>query len=134
MKYPIYYVASLIICVAIDFVWLKLASERLYKPILGDMLLAKPRFAAAIAFYLIYAAGIVVFPGSAALRTGNWTQALIYGALFGLFCYATYDLTNQATLRNWSIQLTILDMIWGSALTAVSATAGYFITRAITKT
>ncbi len=133
MLYAVYYVVSLLLCVAIDFIWLKLASERLYKPVLGDMLLAKPRFEAAIAFYLVYAGGIVIFPGAAAIRTADWTQALIYGALFGVFCYATYDLTNQATLRNWSLQLTIFDILWGATLTALSATGGYLISRMVTK-
>ncbi len=131
LKYLVNYLATLVVCLGIDLIWLKLAAARLYRPVLGDIMLDKPRLSAAIVFYLLYTAGVVTFVGAAALRNGNWTHAALYGALFGLFCYATYDLTNQATLRNWSLQLTIIDMIWGATLTALSATAAYFITRAV---
>jgi uncharacterized membrane protein len=132
MKYVIAYVATLIVFVGVDFVWLANAGARLYRPVLGDMLLDKPNLAAAIVFYLLYAAGVVFFAVSAALRNGAWSTAALNGAVLGLVAYATYDLTNQATLRNWSTTLTALDLGWGTALTAASATAGYFVTRALT--
>lgn len=131
MKYPIYYVSSLIICAATDFVWLTLMKDRLYAPIMGDMLAETPRLSAAVAFYLVYAAGVTTFVGAPALASGSWLNAIVFGALFGLFCYMTYDLTNQATLRNWSIQLTLADITWGMLLTAFSATVALFITRAV---
>jgi uncharacterized membrane protein len=131
MKYPIYYVSTLIVCVAIDFVWLTLMRDRLYAPVMGDMLATQPSLSAAVAFYLIYAAGVTVFVGARALASSTWSNATLFGALFGLFCYMTYDLTNQATLRNWSIRLTLADIVWGMFLTALSGTVAFFVTRAV---
>jgi uncharacterized membrane protein len=132
MKYLIYYVSILIVCVSVDFIWLKLTSARLYGSIMGDMLAPEPRLAAAAAFYLLYAGGVTIFVGAGALRDAVWSKIPLYGALFGLFCYMTYDLTNQATLRNWSVVLTLADIAWGMFLTALSGTVAYFVTRAAT--
>jgi len=131
MKYPIYYVSTLAVCAAVDFVWLMLTKDRLYAPVMGDMLAAEPRLPAAVAFYLLYAGGVTIFVGAPALSSGKWSNAAASGALFGLFCYMTYDLTNQATLRNWSVQLTLADIGWGMFLTALSGTVAFFVTRAV---
>jgi len=133
MKYPIYYLTTLVTCVAVDFVWLSTMTSRLYQPVMGDMLAAKPDLTAAAAFYLLYAAGVTIFVGAPALKTGKWTDVPRMGALFALFCYMTYDLTNQATLRNWSIQLTLADIAWGMFLTALSGSVAFFVTRAVAK-
>jgi len=133
MKYLTYYLTTLVVCVAVDFVWLSTMTSRLYRPVMGDMLAAQPDLTAAVAFYLLYAAGVTIFVGAPALKTGKWSDVPRMGALFALFCYMTYDLTNQATLRNWSIQLTLADIVWGMFLTAVSGTAAFFVTRAIAK-
>lgn len=133
MKYLTYYLATLVLCVAVDFIWLSLTSSRLYEPVMGDMLSPKPDLAAAAAFYLLYAAGVTLFVGAPALRAGEWSAATVMGALFGLFCYMTYDLTNQATLRSWALRLTLADIAWGMFLTALSGTAAFFVTRAIAK-
>jgi len=130
MKYAIYYVSTLVICVAVDFIWLSTMTSRLYGPVMGDMLAAQPRLPAAVAFYLLYALGVTIFVGAPALKAGKWSNATVHGALFALFCYMTYDLTSQATLRNWSIVLTLSDIAWGMFLTALSGTAAYFVTRA----
>lgn len=127
------FAATFIVFVAIDFVWLSSMSNTLYKPILGDMLAPEPRLVPAAIFYLIYAAALSFFAVWPALQDGKgMTTALLHGALFGLAAYATYDLTNQATLKNWSTLLTVADLAWGTALSAVAATAGYWITRAFT--
>jgi uncharacterized membrane protein len=131
MPYIVYYISTLVVMGGFDAIWLTVMGNKLYRPVLGDTMLDKPRIGAAIAFYLIYVTGVTIFAGSAAFRTGSWTTATLYGALFGFFCYATYDLTNQATLRPWAIQITLADICWGTVLTGVSATAAYFITRAI---
>jgi uncharacterized membrane protein len=131
MKYPIYYVSTLVVCAAIDFVWLTLMKDRLYAPVMGDMLASEPRLSAAVAFYLLYAAGVTIFVGAPALSSGKWSNASVFGALFGLFSYMTYDLTNQATLRNWSMQLTLADIVWGMFLTAVAGTIAFLITRTL---
>jgi uncharacterized membrane protein len=130
--YGIAYVATGLVFLAIDAVWLTLAAQRLYRPLMGDMLLESFRFAPAMLFYLIYIAGIVVFAIAPALATERWTTATSYGAFLGLFAYATYDLTNQATLRNWPVAVTIADLCWGTFLTASAATIGFLITRAFT--
>jgi uncharacterized membrane protein len=126
-RYAIAYVATLIVFIAVDFVWLSSMANVLYKPILKDILLPEFRLAPALVFYLLFPLALVIFGVAAGIRTGNWTDALLYGALFGFFAYATYDLTNQATLRNWETKLTVLDMIWGSFVSGTAATAGYLI-------
>lgn len=133
MKYAIYYLTTLVVCVAVDFIWLKTTSDTLYRPVMGDMLAAQPRLGAAVAFYLLYALGVTIFVGAPALKSRAWSHTVIYGALFALFCYMTYDLTNQATLRNWSIVLTLSDIAWGMFLTALSATVALFVTRAVAR-
>lgn len=134
MKYAIYYVSALTVCAAVDFVWLSVMKDRLYAPVMGDMLTVAPRLSAAVAFYLLYAVGVTIFVGAPALDSGTWSKATTFGALFGLFCYMTYDLTNQATLRHWSIQLTLADIVWGMVLTALAGTVAFFITRAAVAT
>jgi uncharacterized membrane protein len=131
MRYAIFYISTLVACFAIDLVWLTQMNTRLYKPILGDILLDKPRLSAAIVFYLTYIAGVTIFVGIPALRAGSWRNAVLYGALFGLFCYATYDLTNQATLKSWSTAITVADIAWGMFLTGASASVGYIITNSL---
>lgn len=121
------YFATLIVFAAIDAVWLTQVGPSLYKPVLGDLLAEKPRLGAAVVFYAIFIAGIVYFavlPGLA----GGWRTALVNGAVLGFVAYATYDLTNQATLAVWSTKLTIADMLWGTFLTGLSATGGCLIT------
>ena len=121
------YAAALVVFVAVDMVWLGTMSGRFYKPILGDILAPQFNMAAAAAFYLLYPIGLVIFAINPALRAGGISTALLYGALFGFFTYATYDITNQVTLRNWSRLLTVVDMAWGSFLGAVAAGSAFWI-------
>ncbi len=127
LRYVAAYVATFVVFVAIDFVWLSSTANVLYKPILKEILIADFRLAPAIVFYLLFPLGLVIFGVAAGVRSGNWTDALLYGALFGFFAYATYDLTNQATLKNWETKLTVIDMIWGSFISGTASTVGYFI-------
>lgn len=134
LRYTVAYFATGIAFAAIDFFWLRWAGANFYRPIIGELLADKPRLDAAIAFYLIYIAGIVIFAVSPAFaHQGGWRTALTYGALFGFFCYATYDLTNQATLKIWDMKITLVDMAWGSFVTAAAAVIGTLVTRAIVK-
>jgi uncharacterized membrane protein len=119
------YVATLVALVAADMVWLGTMAERLYRPTLGDILASNVNLPAAIAFYLIFPVGLMIFAVTPALRSGSIATASLNGALIGFFAYATYDLTNQATLRNWTTQLTIVDIAWGAVLGALAASAGY---------
>jgi uncharacterized membrane protein len=121
------YAAALVVFVVIDMVWLGTMSGRFYKPILGDLLLSQFNMAAAAAFYLLYPIGLVIFAINPALKGGGVSTALLNGALFGFFTYATYDLTNQVTLRNWSSLLTTVDIVWGSFLGAVTAASACWI-------
>ena len=129
LRYLIAYVASGLAFAVIDAVWLTTMTNKLYKPVLGPIMLAKPNMVAAVAFYLIMIGGIVFFAVAPALKEGGWTRALLNGAVLGLVCYATYDLTNQATLAVWQTKLTILDLCWGTFVTGTAATIGYLATR-----
>lgn len=134
LRYIIAYVATLVVFLAIDSVWLTMMASRLYKPTLGDILLPKFLPAPAIAFYLLYIIGVLIFATAPAFRSGTWTTALLYGALFGFFSYGVYDFTNWATLRNWTAQITFADVAWGATLTGLSAAVGYAITQALSRT
>lgn len=129
IKYVAAYLGAGLTFAAIDFVWLTTMTDRLYKPVLGPIMADKPDMTAAVAFYLISIAGTVFLAIAPALKEGNWTRAAINGAVLGFVAYATYDLTNQATLAVWQTKLTIIDLIWGTTLTMVSATGGYFAAR-----
>nr|WP_295111479.1 DUF2177 family protein [uncultured Caulobacter sp.] len=133
MRMLVAYAASLVAFVALDFVWLSLMVERIYRPALGDLLAAKPRMGAAAAFYLIYAVGLVVLAVAPALKAASLSRAAVGGLVLGAVAYATYDLTNQATLRTWSTKLTLVDIAWGAVATMLAAMAGYAVARLIAK-
>jgi uncharacterized membrane protein len=119
------YVAALAAMVVADMIWLGVMVDRLYRPTLGDVLAGSVNLPAAIAFYLIFPVGLTIFAVMPGLRSGSASTAALYGALFGFFTYATYDLTSQATLRNWTTQLTVIDIAWGVVLGTLASTAGY---------
>lgn len=112
-----------------DAIWLSQAVPRIYRPMIGEILRADLSWPAAITFYLIYVSGIVYFAVAPALVKQSLGAALINGAVLGLVAYATYDLTNQATLKVWDVRLTLIDMAWGACATAVAAGAGYWLTQ-----
>jgi uncharacterized membrane protein len=112
---------------ALDMLWLGFVANKFYKSQIGSLLLDKPNMVAAVSFYAIYVVGVVMFVLSPALDKGSWSHAAIYGALFGLVAYATYDLTNLATLKNWTFKLVIVDLIWGALLTATVATLAFWV-------
>jgi len=124
------YLATLVAFCAGDFVWLGTVAVGFYQSEVGPLLLATPNWPAAAAFYALYAAGTVFFAVLPALRANAWTKALLHGALFGFFAYATYDLTNLATLRGWSLGVSIVDIAWGTVVTGMAATVGYLCSRA----
>lgn len=124
MEFILGFVIVAFVFAVIDAIWLKLSSG-FYKREIGGLLLEKPNFRAAIIFYAIYVIGIVVFAVMPALNGNSWVVAVGYGALLGLVAYATYDLTNLATLKNWSQKVVIIDMLWGTVVTALSATVAY---------
>ncbi len=130
-QYLAAYAVTSFVFFAIDFVWLSRIAKRFYFDRLGDILLDRPNLGAAAAFYAVYVVGIVIFAVAPALREQSAVTALVYGALFGFFAYATYDMTNYATLRNWSLTVSLVDIAWGTCLTGVSALLGYLGTRLI---
>ena len=132
-KYAVAYVATLVIFLAVDAVWLTIMATRLYKPTLGDILLPNFLVAPAAIFYLLFIVGILIFATAPAFASGQWTTALTYGALFGFFSYGVYDFTNWSTLRNWNATITIADVIWGTVLTGTAATLGFLVTQAVGK-
>lgn len=123
MTQALAFVTVLVIFSVIDTVWLGSMGDRIYRPLIGEVLADKFRLVPAIAFYALYAAGLTIFAVLPGLKTGDWKTALMWGALFGLFAYGTYDLTNYATLKTWGLKITLLDMTWGVIVSGVSSAA-----------
>lgn len=131
-KYILGYFATGLSFLLIDSIWLRNAYKFLYKPEIGEVLYEGGfRMGPAIAFYLLYILGIMIFAVGPALNDGKWQTALLWGALLGFFCYMTYDMTSFAVLKQWTLKVTILDMIWGTILTGGSALGGYWFTTLI---
>ncbi len=122
------YAAALLTILVLDALWLGVVARDFYFSRLGSLLLDRPNWVPAAAFYLIHAIGIVVFVLPAA---GSWLGVLLLGALFGICVYAAYDLTNLATLRGWPLAVSLVDLAWGAAVTAAAATAAFLAVRAI---
>ena len=123
MIHALAFVTVLIIFSVIDTVWLGYMGDRVYRPLIGEVLAETFRLVPAIAFYTLYAAGLTIFAVLPGLKTGDWRTALRWGALFGLFAYGTYDLTNYATLKSWGLKITLMDMTWGVVVSGVSSAA-----------
>lgn len=123
--YAILYFATLIIMTAMDMLWLGVVARDFYRERIGDMI--EFHFLPAILFYLMYVAGILVF--ASAGPTDGWRMVALYGGLLGFLAYATYDLTNMATLKHWPLSLVVVDIAWGVFTTAFSATAGWMVAR-----
>lgn len=123
------YSLTLLVFLAIDFVWLAFVARQFYVGQLGTMMLPRPNFVAAGLFYLIFCLGLLVFAVEPALSLKSGLHALAWGGLLGLVAYATYDLSNLATLKNWPLRMTLVDIGWGTALGAASAFGGYWLTR-----
>lgn len=131
MTYAVAYVATALGFLVLDIIWLGFVAKNLYQREIGHLLLEDFNMVAAFAFYLMFIAGVVIFAVAPALQAGSWKTALLLGALFGFFTYATYDLTNLATLKGWSTTMTVVDIAWGAVLTSVSAVIGYIATRSL---
>jgi len=129
-RYALGYVLTGLSFALIDSIWLRTMYTRLYQPEIGE-LLGGLRLGPAIAFYLLYIGGMMWFAVGPALANGRWQTALVQGAVLGFMCYATYDLTNFATLKIWSMKVTLLDIIWGTVLTGSASLAGWAATQAI---
>lgn len=127
-RYVVLYLATLIVLIPIDFLFLGMVANRFFAWQVGDML-GEIRLAPAILFYLLYVVGIMVFVSGPVGAT--WQSALLYGALFGLFCYATFELTAMSLLKHWTWPVVAADVCWGTFVTALSSTAGLLIANRI---
>ena len=127
--YAVAFIFTTMVFLALDFVWLGFVAKDFYRTQIGALMLEKPLLGVAFTFYLLYVIGIVYFAVMPALETDSWVRAMTSGALLGLIAYATYDLTNLATLRGWSVKLSMMDTAWGTFVTSIAVTAGYFGTR-----
>jgi len=127
LKYFAIYGSFFITLIAIDLVWLLGIAKSLYRDDMGDLMASEPKLMAGLAFYLLYALGATIFVTIPALSKQSLVYALQYGALFGFFCYMTYDLTNLAVIRDFPTRLAFVDMAWGSFVTAVSAGLAYWV-------
>lgn len=129
MQYLFAYLSTLLVFFALDMLWLGLVAKDFYRSRLSFVLSEQVNWTAAIVFYLIYIAGIVFFAVAPALKQQSLQLALIHGAVLGLLCYATYDLTNMATIAKWPLTIVVVDILWGTVLTASCAAGGYTIAR-----
>jgi uncharacterized membrane protein len=127
LKYLGIYLSFLISLITIDLVWLLGIAKNLYRDEMGSLMASEPKLIAGLAFYLLYALGASIFVIIPALSKQSWLYALQYGALFGLFCYMTYDLTNLAVIRDFPTRLAFIDIAWGSFVTTLSAGIAYWV-------
>jgi uncharacterized membrane protein len=123
-KYLAGYAAAAAVMVALDMLWLGVIAKSTYQQGIGHLMAESPRIAAAVVFYALYALGLVIFVLAPQADAPGWSRTLLMGALFGFFAYATYDLSNLATLKAWPIGLTLIDLVWGTLLSAAAAGAG----------
>lgn len=121
------YAIALPVFFAIDMAWLGLVANKFYKSHIGFLMKSDINWVAAGLFYLLFVIGLVLFVIAPAVEKGSWTRAILYGALFGLIAYATYDLTNLATLKDWPLLVTLVDLTWGAVLAASVSVVTYFI-------
>ncbi|MDP9839933.1 putative membrane protein [Neorhizobium huautlense] len=127
--FGIAYAGTLFSFLLIDAVWLGLIAKSFYRDQLGDLMLPSPNLAVAAMFYLFFAAAIVILAVRPGLDAGSPWTAVGYGALLGLAAYGTYDMTNLSTLKGWPVTLSIVDMVWGTVLTAAASACGYAAAR-----
>jgi len=127
MKWFLYYGIALVVFMVIDLIWLGFIAKDLYSKYLGYLMADKVNWVSAVVFYLIFIGGILYFVLFPSLLDKNLINLIVRAALFGFITYATYDLTNLATIKDWPIQITIIDLIWGTTLSTSVSVISYFI-------
>ena len=123
------YAIALPVFFALDMAWIGLVAKNFYRNQIGFLMKNEINWTAAAIFYLLFIVGLVLFVITPAMEKNSWMHALLFGALFGLITYATYDLSNLATLKDWPLLVTIVDLAWGATLAASVSTATYFVAR-----
>lgn len=131
MTYLLAYAATAAVFLGLDLLWLGRIAKAFYARQLGGLLRDSPDLAVAGLFYLGYVAGILFLAVQPALQAQSWKVALLHGAVVGALAYGTYDMTNLATLKGWPLAMSLVDLAWGTALTATAATAGYLAARSV---
>lgn len=124
LDFLLYFAVAFVVFFAIDIVWLGLVARKVYKKFLGYIMADKVRFIPAIIFYVIFIVGLVYF---VLMPSNVWWMALLNGALFGFMAYATYDLTNLSTLKGWPLEITFIDLAWGTGLGALVSVITFLI-------
>ena len=133
MQFLKVYALTLVIFFLVDIVWLGVISKKLYKEYLGHLMAPNVNWAAALVFYFLFIAGLVFFVIMPTIEKGDLMYAITLGAFFGLITYGTYDLTNLATLEDWPLNITIIDLIWGTFLNAATSGITYFVATSLLK-
>ena len=123
------YLLTFIVFLIVDMLWLGVIAKGLYQKFLGSFIADKINWTAAFIFYLIYVLGISIFAIYPAVNRGSAFNAILMGALFGIFTYATYDLTNLATLKGWPVAIVLIDILWGAVLSAVVSFSGFHLVK-----
>ncbi len=123
-KHLVAWAVTFVVLLVIDMIWLGVVAKGMYQEAMGDLMSPNPRLAFAAVFYLIYPVGLLVFAIVPGLAAQGVMRAALMGGLFGMFCYATYDLTNLAVIRNWPLALSFIDIAWGTLVSGVAAAAG----------
>lgn len=129
MLYVKAYICALAMFLIMDFLWLGVVAQDFYTSQLGGLMREKTNFLIAALFYVAFVGGIVYFAIVPALAQGSWQTAALNGALLGLLAYGAYDLTNLATLKDWPVAMSLVDMVWGAVVTSSSAVAGFAAAR-----
>lgn len=124
------YLGSTLFLVALDALWLTVLMGATYKAHVGALMLSEPKLGVAALFYVLYSVGLVVFGILPGIAAQDWRRTAMLSALFGLLAYATYDLSNLATLKGWSSTLSLIDIAWGAILSGSAGTVGYLAARA----
>lgn len=124
-----HYLVTLLPFLLADVLWLGLVAPNFYQTYIGYLMSPTPNLAAAGLFYLLYVVGVVVLVVTPGVQDGSLLKAALRGGLFGLVAYATYDLTNLATIRDWPLIVTVVDLVWGTTLSAFTALAGVWLAK-----
>jgi uncharacterized membrane protein len=133
MQFLKVYGVAVLVFFAIDLIWLGVIAKNLYQRYLGYLLAPEVNWTAAIVFYLLFVAGMVFFVVNPALEKGDIVYAILAGGFFGFITYATYDLTNLATIRDWPLTITIIDLIWGTVLSGLTSTISFLVVKTFLK-
>jgi uncharacterized membrane protein len=126
MKYIYLYLITLLAFLVVDVIWLTVISKNLYSNSIGHLMAENPKLLPAAIFYLIFVVGVIIFAVLPGYQDSSLIKTILLAALFGGLSYATYDLTNLATLKDWPVHITVIDIIWGASLSTLTSVAGYY--------